>query len=149
MAIGPEARRMASGRVVVLAASQGFLSIVTFVMGLGPLVHPSEPVEKLAAGAAVALSVPMGIGAVLLGLRRGPARTAGLAAAFASMAVGTVVVVLAVASLDGCGGVGDGWSCSMLIGLIGLVGIGIIAFGIGSRSLIRRAHPRALRHDDL
>ena len=38
MAIGPEARRMASGRIVVVAGVIGTLGAAAIVLGIGPIL---------------------------------------------------------------------------------------------------------------
>lgn len=146
MSIGPDSRRMASGRVVVVTGLLGVVGAAAVVIGLGPILQPSEPMERVLAVGAIALGTVMIIAALALAIRRGPSRQLGIAGGWAMLAMGLTVAVLSAASLGTCEGrASQVVACQIVIATISVVGISIAVAGGASVAVIRRARPVAPR----
>jgi hypothetical protein len=147
VAIGPESRHMASGRVVVIAAFEAVLGAASVVVGLGPLLQPAAADELVwIGGAAIGLGAVLLTGAAGLALRLRYARGFGIAGALAAIAIGALVAGLAVASLDACApSHPQPTACQALVGSIGFLGGVTGALGIIALGVLRRAHAAAFR----
>lgn len=146
MAIGPEARRMASGRIVVVAGVIGTLGAAAIVLGMGPILVGAQRVEREIGIAAVALGCVMLVAGGSLALRRGPARLLGIAGGVAGAALGAVIVIAATVSLGRCADAVDrAEACSVLVGGTGIAGLAIATVGVASAVIVSRARPDALR----
>lgn len=146
MGIGPEARRQASGRIVVVAAMYAAVGSAAVILGIGPIIQPAQAVVREAATLAIALGGVMLVGGAALLLRRGPARGLGVAAGVAMAALGAIVTLAAVVSLGECGGGSDrAMGCSLIVGVAGVGGVGVMAAGSGAAAVVSRARPAALR----
>jgi hypothetical protein len=143
--IGPEARGMVSGRIVVTAALHALLGIAAASAGIGPIVEEAGPGEQLLGVGGIVLGVLLGLSAVSLAVRRGPVRLFATIGAAAALAMGMGIAVLAMASYGRCSEMANAGACYALVGGINLVGIGIAVVGVGSFVVIRRARPQALR----
>lgn len=146
MAIGPEARRQASGRIVVVAGLFAAVGVASIVLGLGPLSVASSSLEKTIGAVVIGLGVLMLVAAVALGTRRGPTRHLGVAASLAVVLLGAAVTLGAVSSLDACGSRETRtMECTVIVGGAALLGLGVAAAGIGCLLVIIRGRPAALR----
>jgi hypothetical protein len=146
VAIGPEARRAASGRIVVVATLQGTLGAASLVVGLGPRVSGAPPMTQAVGLASIVLGTILIIGAVALGLRTRHARLLGLAGAIATVLVGLLVFAAALASEDDCvRSNGPSSACALLLGAVEVAGLSVTAAGLASAVVIHRARPQAFR----
>jgi hypothetical protein len=146
MAIGPQSDRMASGRLVVIATVYGLLGAAAGVLGVGPQVRPAPDGIRLVGLSAIALGSVLLLAAVTLALRARGARAVGAAGGAAAAALGAIVGFLSLASLDDCTvGGRNVTECHALIGAVGLAGLVVAAFGLGSMIVILRARPSAFR----
>lgn len=145
MAIGPQSRDAASGRLVVIAALHGIVGAASMVLAAGPFLEQAGTTERILAGVVALLGTVMLIGALSVGLRIGPARTLGVAGALAMTAQGLILLLLATLSLSRCGDrAADATGCYLVVGAFVLAGLAIAGLGIGSAVVIRRARQRAL-----
>ena len=146
MAIGPEARDMASGRLVVAAGLIGAIGFAAIVLGFGPIVVGAGPTERAIGTLAIGLGVLMMLAAISLALRLGPARRLGMASGVAAILLGLLVAVAAIASLGSCETRASGAAgCSVVVAGTAAVGLSVVAAGAGCTVVIRRAPPAALR----
>jgi hypothetical protein len=146
MAIGPEARRQASGRVVVVAGLFAAVGIASIVLGLGPLAVGSSSVEQTIGAIVIGMGVLMLVAAIALATRRGPTRPLGVAASLAVVLLGTAVALGAVSSLDACGARDTRTvECAAIVGGAAMLGLGVAVAGIGCLLVVIRGRPTALR----
>lgn len=146
MVIGPEARRSASGRVVVVVGLLAALGPAAIILGAGPLLVASGPLERAIGVAAIALGAVMLVAAVALASRRGPTRMLGMAGGASLAALGAIVAIAASASVAGCGAAPTrAVACVTLVGGTAAVGVGLVAAGVGSWVVVSRARPESLR----
>ena len=146
MAIGPEARRLASGRIVVVGGMLSAFGVAAIVLGAGPILETSQAHERAIGVVAIGLGLLMLAGGTMLGIRRGPARAAGIAGCLAAAALGTLIGVAAVTSLGACGAADDrAVSCGLLIGGAAVGGMVLAGGGVASALVVSRARPEAFR----
>ena len=146
MGIGPQAREMASGRIVVVTGLLGAIGAAAVVLGAGPVLLAAEPATRGVGYVALVAGGVMLAAALSLALRRGPVRVLGLAGGLAAAVLGAIIAVAAAGSLDACGArEARTVECSAVVGAAALVGIGILAAGVGSVLVVRRARPESLR----
>jgi hypothetical protein len=146
MAIGPESRRMASGRIVVVAVVQGALGTAAVLVGLGPLMQPAEPVEEAVAVVAIGLGCVSIVAGITLGLRLRAARGLGIAGGVATVLLGLILAELTRSSLEDCQTRGEAAGpCIGVLAAVGVLSAAIVAVGIAAIIVIRRAHPGAFR----
>ncbi|HEX2766261.1 MAG TPA: hypothetical protein VHR55_06470 [Candidatus Limnocylindria bacterium] len=146
MAIGPEARRAASGRIVVVAGLLGACGATTLILGAGPMLVPAGPLERAIGVAAMALGGVMLLAGAALGLRLRAARILGIAGGASLAVIGVAIVVAASATLPGCGGSSErAIACVTLVGGTGVAGVGLVAAGVASAYVVSRARPEFLR----
>lgn len=146
MAIGPQSDRTASGRLVVIATVYGLMGAIAALLGIGPQVRPTTEEVRLAGVIAIGLGATMLLAGAALALRVRGARALGTSGALATAALGAMVGFLSLADLDECasGGRNPG-ECHVLIGAIGLAGVAVVAFGLGSMIVILRTPRRRYR----
>jgi hypothetical protein len=146
MGIGPEAREMASGRIVVVAGLLGAIGAAAVVLGAGPVLLAAEPAARGTGYLAIATGGVMLVATLSLALRRGPVRALGTAGGLAAAVLGATIAVAAAGSLDACSTpLTRPVECSAVVGAAALVGLGILAVGVGSVVVVRRARPESLR----
>jgi hypothetical protein len=148
MAIGPEARDMASGRLVVAAGLIGAIGFAAVVLGSGPIVVAAGPTERAIGTLAIGLGIFMMVAAISLALRLGPAKRLGIASGVAAILLGVLVTIAAIASMGSCEARASGEAgCSVVVAGTAAVGLGVVAAGAGCTLVIRRAPPAALRRN--
>jgi hypothetical protein len=148
MAIGPDARRLASGRLVVVAGTLMVLGVAAAVLGAGPILEPADPVENAIGIAAVALGLLMLVAGASLALGRGPVRRLGIAGGAAAGVLGGMVTIAATQSLASCGTDGDRTiACSLVVCGTAVGGLAVTVAGVASAIVVSRARADALhRH---
>lgn len=145
MGIGPEARRAASGRIVVVAGLFVTLGAATTILGAGPIILSSEPGARQIGVASVALGCLLIVAAACLGLRRGPARLLGVVGGMAATVIGAFVIIAGAMSADTCHSGAGGTACALTIGGIVMAGIGVVVGGVASAIVVNQAPREALR----
>jgi len=146
VAIGPRARYEASGRVVVVATLQGVIGFASAVVGLGPLIGGGGPAERVVGGIGMVFGAVMMVAALVVGLRLGPARTAGLLGGVVTCALGVLIVVLAWESVGACHAPGRSpQPCYVVVGGVAVAGFTVAGVGAASVSIVRRSRPEAFR----
>ena len=139
MAIGPEARRTTSGRVVVVVASYAILGVSSAALGLGPFVRQSDPTTRVIALVTIAAGGFMLLGAVglIIGGRWG--RRAGVVGGWALAVVGAIVTFATLSAIEDCDGSREAGGCSIILGGLGTIGIVLILGGVAGSTIARRA----------
>jgi hypothetical protein len=146
MAIGPEARGMASGRIVVATGLFAALGTAAIILGFGPLTLGAGPTERAIGGAVMGLGALMVTAAASLATRRGPARLLGTVAGAAMSVLGGTIAIGALASFGSCQGrETQTVECSAVVSAAGLLGLAALAAGIACLLVVRRARPASLR----
>ena len=146
MAIGPDSRRMASGRIVVIAIGDILLGAMSTLVGIGPQVEGAEIETRVAGAVALLLGSVLMIAGIALGLRVRHAQKLGAAGAAAAVLVGAMVTVLALDSFGACTADGAApTACQALVGSVVVVGISICVLGLTSGVIIRRSPRDAFR----
>ena len=146
MAIGPEARRHASGRIVVVAGLFATAGTGAVILGLGPIIEAVQPIERALGVVIVLLGFVMLAAAASLAVRRGPARALGVAGGVALAVAGLIIAVSAADSLAGCTGAGAPVpGCGLVVGSAAVIGLLVAVTGLGCAIVVARARPDALR----
>lgn len=145
MAIGPEATRKKSGRIVVVAGFYGLLGGSAAILGLGPLLRPADATIRAIGIIAVGAGLVLLLGSAGLWLRPRWARRAGLIAGASAVGIGLLITALALTAMGGCAGADVGGGCTFLVGGLALIGLGIIGCGIASVAVVLRARPSVFR----
>lgn len=145
MAVGPDARRMASGRMVVVGGLDATMGAAAVALGLGPLIERAEPGTQLVGAAAIALGVVLLLAGGALLFRRGPVRLLGRLGGVAAMALGLVILVAAASSIGDCSASSNAAGCLVLLGVSGMLGVVAVTAGLAGLVVVSRAHAQALR----
>lgn len=145
MAIGPDARHSASGRIVVITAAQATIGVLAAVMGLGPWIDAAAWPERVIGTGGLIGGAVLLASAALLTLRRGPTRTVGVIGGLTMGAIGLAVTLLAISSYEACSSTERATACYAVIGVLNVVGLVVTVLGGVSVTIIRRA-PRSALH---
>lgn len=138
MAIGPEADKHLSGRVVVIAGGFGSVGSLSVLFGAGPVIKGTDPFTQIVGVLAIAAGGVMAIGGIGLMFRRPRARVLGLVGGAGGVALGLVIVGGAAASLGGCPGDHHAASwCHVMALLTGAIGIAFAALAVAAMNAIR------------
>lgn len=142
MAIGPDARLMIPGRVLVIAFLYAMIGLGAIVLGLGPILRPSGEVERLVAYVAIAAGTVLGaIGGLLFFRGRRPRRL-GILGGAVVVILGQLIVILAGLSGEDCAT--DGTSgCTQVVLAVGVGGLVVSSLGIISTVTLYRLRPSA------
>lgn len=146
VAIGPDSRNMASGRVVVIAVLDGALGVMAIVGGIGPQVTSSEPPVREVGLLGIAMGLALVAAGITLALRTPFARTCGAVGGIVATLLGFLVVGLSLASFGECAPA-NGGACELVVGGIAVVGGAIAAFGVASTRVVSGAPAAAFRRD--
>ena len=143
MGIGPEASRMASGRLVTLGTVLGLVGGLCVLLGAGPLVTEADGVSRGAGLMAILGGGTMVSGA--WGLLRRPTwgRQAGMIAAAVLALVGLALTYAAAETfVTSCAAVDGGTGAAAACGFAAMaatVGVALVLVGITGVRMIRRA----------
>ncbi len=145
MAIGPEARRAVSGRIVVVAGFYGVLGTASIVVGLGPLIMLADVMSRVLALGAITGGTTLVVGSAGLFSKRRWSRRFAILGGSAAISLGLVTIALASDALVSCGSMPAPQDCIAVTLGLALIGLTITVCGIGSVAIIRRARPGAFR----
>jgi hypothetical protein len=133
VAIGPEAARRKSGRIVVLAAQNTVIGALAVLLGSGPGLTGADWPAQVLGGAAVIAGLTMLVAATGLIRRRPWGRAAGISGGYACAALGALILALAAYELargcparrSGCGA--EPFVASLVsVALIGAGAVGVV-----------------------
>jgi hypothetical protein len=138
MAIGPEAARRKSGRIVVFAMLYTMIGGLAALLGSGPIVTGADWPARLVGGVAVIAGLTMLVAAAGLVRRRPWGRRVGIAGGFACATLGILISSVAVYELaTECSTREGGCGAEPLVAL--LFGMALMAAGAAGVTVVRRA----------